>query len=85
MKRVRFVIGCRKPGLTDHGGDTFVLGVVAVGVLILCMYAIARDKAADSAVWSAILMAVINTIKETRSQRSAERTIQNVSPTTGGP
>lgn len=84
MKRVRFVLGCRQPHLSDKAGDTFVLGLIAVGVICLCGYAISRNAAAESAAWTAVLMAIINTIKEGRQQRSAERTIQQVAPTAGG-
>lgn len=83
VRRPVIIFGCRRGGqLSDKAGDTFVLGLIAVGVLVLCGYAISRGEAAESAVWSAILMAVINTIKEGRQMRSSERTMQQVAPTT---
>lgn len=84
-RRPVIIFGCRRHSgqFNDKAGDTFVLGAIAVGVLILCGLAIENNKATDAAVWSAILMAIIGAIKESRLQRSSERTIQGVTSTQG--
>lgn len=83
MKRIRFVLGCRKPQISDRAGDTFVLGLIAVGVLACVALSIFLGRAAEASAFTAVLMAIINAIKESRAQRSSERTIQQVAPTQG--
>jgi len=54
-------------------GDTIILGIIALGVILLCGAAIWNDKAAEASAWTAVLMAIISAIKERQSQRSIDR------------
>lgn len=59
-------------------GDTIILGIIALGVILLCGAAIWNNKAAESSAWTAVLMAIINAIKERWQQRSLDRMGQSL-------
>lgn len=58
---------------SPNHGDTVILGIIALGVIVLCGGAIYQDKAAEASAWTAVLMAIISAIKERQSQRSIDR------------
>lgn len=80
MKRFRFVIGCRNPHLSDKAGDSVILGLIAVIAGAYLLYSIYHGHNGDAAAAFALLMTIVNAIKEGRTSRSAERTIQQVTP-----
>lgn len=57
----------------DHHAEIIVLGIIAVGVMVLAGLAIYRQEAAEASAWTAVLMAIISAIKERWSQRSLDR------------
>ncbi|WP_260581216.1 hypothetical protein [Sphingopyxis sp. PET50] len=59
--------------LTDHGSEIALLGIIALGVMILAGMAIAADKAGEASAWTAVLMAIIGAIKERWQSRSIDR------------
>lgn len=72
---------------SDHFSEIVLLGIIAVGVIILCQQAITSDKAGEASAWTAVLMAIINAIKERWQQRSIDRMGQSLanSPPTEPP
>lgn len=56
-----------------NSGDTIILGIIALGVILLCGAAIWNDKAAEASAWTAVLMAIIGAIKDRQSQRSIDK------------
>lgn len=58
---------------SDRAAEISVLGVIAVGVMVLAGLAIWRNNAAEASAWTAVLMAIINAIKERWTQRSVDQ------------
>lgn len=63
---------------SDHGSEICVLGIIAIGVLILAGMAIRADSAGEASAWTAVLMAIINAIKERWQNRSLDRMGQSL-------
>lgn len=63
---------------SDHTSEIFLLGVIAVGVMILAGMAIHNNHAGEASAWTAVLMAIINSIKERWTQRSVDRMGQSL-------
>jgi hypothetical protein len=84
-RRPVIIFGCRHRAgqYNDKAGDTFVLGVIAVGVTCCVAFSIYLNRAGEASAFTAVLMAIIGAIKESRLQRSSERTIQQITPTSG--
>lgn len=59
--------------ISDHTIEIVLLGVIAVGAMILAGFAIHADKAGEASAWTALLMAIVNAIKERWQQRSLDR------------
>lgn len=78
MKTFRFVIGCRKPALSDHGGELVLLALISIGVCCLAAAAYWRGANEAATAWSAVLMAIINAIKERWQGRSIDRMGQSL-------
>lgn len=78
MKGIRFVIGCRKPQLSDHGGELVLLSMISIGVCLLAGAAYWRGANEAATAWSAVLMAIINAIKERWQGRSIDRMGQSL-------
>lgn len=66
-------MACKIAPLTDHGSEILVLGIIAVGVMVLAGLAIRADAAGEASAWTAVLMAIIGAIKERWTQRSVDR------------
>lgn len=71
----------------DHTSEIVLLGIVAIGAMILAGMAIEQDKAGEASAWTALLMAIVNAIKERWQQRSLDRMGQSLanSPPTEPP
>lgn len=65
-------------GPSDHLSEILLLGVVAIGVIILARDAIHSDKAGEASAWTAVLMAIISAIKDRWAQRSVDRMGQSL-------
>lgn len=63
---------------SDHIAEVVLLGIIAVGVMILMGLAIRDNDAGEASAWTAILMAIINAIKERWQQRSLDRMGQSL-------
>lgn len=63
---------------SDHFTEVLLLGIIAVGAMVLAGMAINRNDAAEASAWTAILMAIINAIKERWTQRSLDRMGQSL-------
>jgi len=61
-----------RPLISNHGSEIILLGLIALGVVVLCGFAIWRDNAAEASAWTAVLMAIINAVKERWTQRSVD-------------
>lgn len=66
-------MACKVPPLTDHGSEILVLGIIAIGVMILAGMAIRADNAGEASAWTAVLMAIIGAIKDRWQGRSVDR------------
>lgn len=64
--------------VSDHLSEIVLLGIIAIGVMLLMARAIDKSAAGEAASWSAILMAIINAIKERWQQRSLDRMGQSL-------
>lgn len=62
----------------DHLAEIVLLGIIAVGVMVLMGLAIRDNSAGEASAWTAILMAIINAIKERWQQRSLDRMGQSL-------
>ena len=62
----------------DHTSEIVLLGIVAIGAMILAGMAIEQDKAGEASAWTALLMAIVNAIKERWQQRSLDRMGQSL-------
>jgi hypothetical protein len=78
VRTFRFVIGCRKPALSDHGGELVLLGIIALGVCVLAGLAYYKGDPQAGAAWSVVLMAIVNSIKERWQTRSIDRMGQSL-------
>lgn len=61
------------PRISDHGSEIILLGMIAVGTMVLNAQAIQNGHAGEASAYTAILMAIINAIKERWTQRSVDR------------
>lgn len=78
MKRIRFVLGCRKPSLSEHGGELVLLGLIAIGVCVLAGISLWKANHGEASAWAAVLMAIVNSIKERWQTRSIDRMGQSL-------
>ena len=69
------------PRLTDHGSEIALLGVIAIGVLVLMgighRYA-DTDKPFDPSAYLVVLTLIVGAIKERWTQRSVDRMGQSL-------
>jgi hypothetical protein len=80
------------PRLTDHGSEITLLGVIAVGVMLLAGFghraAVASKVAFDPSAYLVVLTLIVGAIKERWTQRSVDRMGQQLGqsqPTNDGP
>ncbi|WP_395393027.1 hypothetical protein WBP07_17825 [Novosphingobium sp. BL-8A] len=59
--------------MTEHRIDIGLLGLIALGVLVLAGLSIWRNSAGEASAWTAVLMAIIGAIKERWQQRTIDR------------
>ncbi|OHD00906.1 MAG: hypothetical protein A2885_13450 [Sphingopyxis sp. RIFCSPHIGHO2_01_FULL_65_24] len=59
--------------ISDHGSEVLILGIIAVGVMILAGMAIEANNAGEASAWTAVLMAIIGAIKDRWQGRSVDR------------
>jgi len=59
--------------ISDHGSEVLILGIIAVGVMILAGMAIKANNAGEASAWTAVLMAIIGAIKDRWQGRSVDR------------
>jgi hypothetical protein len=64
--------------LDDHIAEIVLLGIIAIGTMILAGMAISENKAGEASAWTALLMAIVNAIKERWQQRSLDRMGQSL-------
>lgn len=57
----------------NHDSEILVLGLIAIGVMILAGIAIRGEAAPEASAWTAVLMAIISTIKDRWTQRGTDR------------
>lgn len=60
-------------GDKTHSSEIWVLGIIAVGVMVLAGMAIAKNNASEASAWTAVLMAIIGAIKDRWNARSVDR------------
>lgn len=66
------------PQASEHRIEIWLLGMIALGVMVLAAISIAKSEAAEASAWTAVLMAIINAIKERWQQRSLDRMGQSL-------
>ncbi len=73
------------PRLTDHGSEISLLGIVAVGVMVLMGRAQHDAKVAfDPSAYLVVLTLIVGAIKERWTQRSVDRMGQNLAASNPG-
>lgn len=64
------------PKLTDHGSEISLLGIVAIGVMVLCgvgLHNATEAKPFDPSAYLVVLTLIVGAIKERWTQRSVDR------------
>lgn len=63
----------RRTMISNHGSETILLGIIAIGTIALAMRAIHQNDSTEAAAWTAVLMAIIGAVKDRWVQRSADQ------------